>query len=392
MERWQQEGLHCHIADGPDADRVDFRCLVEDEMGRYNDLTFAYLDDCKPTHPYHFVQCAHCQAVRSSQFAIYRITPQTGAETYIAIGMSIALSTQFGYEIPKIFLTADVRDVPSLLSGYEVIEAVSTKVRKQRLRKALPVVMQRVQECAWRPRVLPFEVQVPLGSVVAHDETVEKTAQEVEREEELISMFRENDVNSDWNVAEKPSFTSELNALPAKEMRRVMAKFQELVQDPKPDGKVKKQLKHTDPPLYRIRCGEYRIFYTFTYPFISLLALRQRDDDTYKDLPESYYGLQLEPSRRRVWIDGSLSSESLTEEEFKLLQFLAEHAGEVCSREKTVRAVYDEPYFPTLDDHGLDALIERARQKIEDDPRSPRFIETVRGVGHRLNGYIGERS
>ena len=100
-------------------------------------------DACKWAHPYHFVQCAHCQTVQSSQFAIYRITPQTDAETYIAIGMSIALETQFGYDISKIFFTADVHEVPSLLSGYEVIEAVNTKARKQRLRKALPVVMQR---------------------------------------------------------------------------------------------------------------------------------------------------------------------------------------------------------------------------------------------------------
>jgi DNA-binding response OmpR family regulator len=92
-----------------------------------------------------------------------------------------------------------------------------------------------------------------------------------------------------------------------------------------------------------------------------------------------------------VWIDGSLSG-SLTEEEFQLLQFLAEHAGESCSREEMVRVVYNEAYFPALDDHRLDALIERTRQKIEDDPHSPRFIETVGSVGHRLNKYIGERS
>jgi hypothetical protein len=157
MERWQREGLHCHVADGADADRVDFRCVVEDEMGRYNDLSFDYLDACQPTHPYRFVQCVHCQVVRSSQFALYRITPQTDAQTYVAIGMSMALEMQFGYEVPKIFLTGDVREVPSLLSGYEVVEAVNTKGRRQRLRKALPVVVQRVQECEWRPQVLPFE-------------------------------------------------------------------------------------------------------------------------------------------------------------------------------------------------------------------------------------------
>jgi DNA-binding response OmpR family regulator len=39
------------------------------------------------------------------------------------------------------------------------------------------------------------------------------------------------------------------------------------------------------------------------------------------------------------------------------------------------------------DDGRLDALIERTRLQIGDDQRHPRFIETVRGIGHRLNNY-----
>ena len=39
--------------------------------------------------------------------------------------------------------------------------------------------------------------------------------------------------------------------------------IRQLAKDPTPDAKVKKQLKHIDPRLHRIRAGDYRIFYTF---------------------------------------------------------------------------------------------------------------------------------
>jgi hypothetical protein len=101
-------------------------------------------------------------------------------------------------------------------------------------------------------------------------------------------------------------------------------------------------------------------------------------------------GLQLDFSRQQVWIDGTLCAGHLTPKEFQLLRFLAEHAGEICSREETTWAVYGETYDPKSDDARLDALVERTRKSIGDDSRPPRFLETVRGVGHRLKEYLGE--
>jgi superfamily I DNA/RNA helicase/mRNA-degrading endonuclease RelE of RelBE toxin-antitoxin system len=88
---------------------------------------------------------------------------------------------------------------------------------------------------------------------------------------------------SHWLITMKPSFREEWLALPTKEVRQVHEKMKILEQDPTPDAKVKKQLKHIKPRLYRIRCGDYRLFYTFDAPHISLLALRRRDDDTYDE-------------------------------------------------------------------------------------------------------------
>src|SRR5690242_20457496 len=88
---------------------------------------------------------------------------------------------------------------------------------------------------------------------------------------------------SHWLITMKPSFREEWLALPLKEVRQVHEKIKILEQDPTPDAKVKKQLKHINPQLHRIRCGDYRLFYTFDIPHISLLALRRRSDDTYDE-------------------------------------------------------------------------------------------------------------
>jgi transcriptional regulator with XRE-family HTH domain len=162
-----QKTIGCHIADGKDIDRPDFRSLIEDELGRYSDISFDYLDALLPTTGYDFRLCTYCQIVRSTPFAIYRITPETTAETFIAIGMSIALEKQFKCEIPKFIFTTDARSVPSLLTGYEVVEAKTTKERQKRLRKFIPVVMRKVRESMWKPESLPFVEFSPQPSEIS---------------------------------------------------------------------------------------------------------------------------------------------------------------------------------------------------------------------------------
>ena len=102
-------------------------------------------------------------------------------------------------------------------------------------------------------------------------------------------------------------------------------------------------------------------------------------------------GLQLDLARQQVWIDGILQTKHLTVMEFRLLRFLASHSGDICPREETTQAVYGDRYLAKDDAARLDALVERARKSIGDTSRPPRFLETIRGVGHRLNDYVGER-
>src|SRR5258708_36201363 len=98
-------------------------------------------------------------------------------------------------------------------------------------------------------------------------------------------------MSSKWLTTMKPSFREEWSALPPKEVKQIFEKIELLERDPSPDGKVKRQLKHIDPHLHRIRFGDYRIFYTYEAPYISLLALRRRNEDTYdEDLDVEFLG------------------------------------------------------------------------------------------------------
>jgi DNA-binding response OmpR family regulator len=72
----------------------------------------------------------------------------------------------------------------------------------------------------------------------------------------------------------------------------------------------------------------------------------------------------------------------LTTIEFQLLHALAQRAGRVFDREQLLRLLHGsaEEAF----DRSIDVLVSRVRAKIEDDPRNPKLLKTVRGVGYML--------
>jgi DNA-binding response OmpR family regulator len=71
---------------------------------------------------------------------------------------------------------------------------------------------------------------------------------------------------------------------------------------------------------------------------------------------------------------------ALTAYQFDLLVALAERAGRVLSREQLLDAVKGEAFDPF--DRSIDVHVGRLRAAIEDDPRQPRRIITVRGAGY----------
>lgn len=74
----------------------------------------------------------------------------------------------------------------------------------------------------------------------------------------------------------------------------------------------------------------------------------------------------------------------LTYTEFEILQFLAQNPGRVFSKEQIYDVVWKEPYVG--DYNIVMSHISHIREKIEDDPAHPVYIQTVWGVGYKFNG------
>jgi two-component system, OmpR family, response regulator MtrA len=73
----------------------------------------------------------------------------------------------------------------------------------------------------------------------------------------------------------------------------------------------------------------------------------------------------------------------LTATEFKLLLELARRPGQVFTRELLLQRVWNYDYLG--DSRLVDVAVQRLRAKVEDDPKDPQSIKTVRGVGYRFD-------
>jgi len=72
----------------------------------------------------------------------------------------------------------------------------------------------------------------------------------------------------------------------------------------------------------------------------------------------------------------------LTHREFELLHYLADHIGQVMTRENLLQTVWGYDYFGDV--RTVDVTVRRLREKIEDNPSRPAWIITRRGVGYYL--------
>ena len=74
----------------------------------------------------------------------------------------------------------------------------------------------------------------------------------------------------------------------------------------------------------------------------------------------------------------------LTQREYELLKFLASNPGKVFSREALMENVWNyEGYVGDV--RAVDVAVRRLREKVEDDPASPQFVVTRRGLGYLFN-------
>mgnify|MGYP000026152657 FL=1 len=91
-------------------------------------------------------------------------------------------------------------------------------------------------------------------------------------------------------------------------------------------------------------------------------------------------GIKLDIGKHQVTINGEIVSLPL--KEFELLEFLMRNAGRVLTRSQLIDRVWGGDYYG--DTKTLDVHIKRLRAKVEADPANPVLIQTIRGLGYKL--------
>src|SRR3954453_5834485 len=109
-------------------------------------------------------------------------------------------------------------------------------------------------------------------------------------------------------------------------------------------------------------------------------VLRRVDPEPENEPPLEFGSLRIEPSARRVLMDGEECA--LTAREYELLLFLARHPGQAFSRNTLMDRVWGYSFY--TDTSTVTVHIRRLRGKVERDPAHPQHIETVWGIGYRF--------
>lgn len=101
-----------------------------------------------------------------------------------------------------------------------------------------------------------------------------------------------------------------------------------------------------------------------------------------RDQPRlAFDGLTIDSAARSVQVNGA--DVVLTAKEFDLLLFLASHPRQVYNREQLLAQVWGETQY--IDASTVTVHVRRLREKLEQDPAAPRFVQTVWGVGYRFS-------
>ena len=97
-----------------------------------------------------------------------------------------------------------------------------------------------------------------------------------------------------------------------------------------------------------------------------------------------FEGIEIDVAKRSIYRNGQ--ELKLTFIEFEILLLLARNAGMIFSKEQIYDIVWKEPY--SGDYNIVMSHIRNIREKIEDDPSMPAYIQTMWGVGYRFNATV----
>lgn len=103
-----------------------------------------------------------------------------------------------------------------------------------------------------------------------------------------------------------------------------------------------------------------------------------------QDQKLAFDGLTIDIEERTVTT--TAGTFELPPKEFDVLLLCAQHQGKILTKQKIYEAVWGEPYV--YDDNNIMAIISRLRKKIEENPGSPRYIQTVKGIGYRFSREV----
>jgi two-component system KDP operon response regulator KdpE len=112
-------------------------------------------------------------------------------------------------------------------------------------------------------------------------------------------------------------------------------------------------------------------------------AFRHRGDPTVTPAQAtfSYEGLEINFAKRRVTVDGR--EITLTPTEFALLQHLAVNSDKVLTHNMLLQSVWGNEY--SSEKEYLRVFVGRLRRKLEPDPKNPKYIQTIPGVGYQIS-------
>lgn len=112
----------------------------------------------------------------------------------------------------------------------------------------------------------------------------------------------------------------------------------------------------------------------------AVLRRTANTDDATQQKKLSFEGLAIDPVTRLVTVDDR--EQELTVTEFNLLWFMARHPRRVFARDQLLENVWG--FSEYVDPSTVTVHIRRLREKIEEDPSTPRWLVTVWGVGYKF--------
>jgi two-component system KDP operon response regulator KdpE len=112
-------------------------------------------------------------------------------------------------------------------------------------------------------------------------------------------------------------------------------------------------------------------------------AFRHRGDPTVSPAQSSFVsdGMEINFAKRRVSVNGK--EITLTPTEYALLQHLAVNSDKVLTHSMLLQSVWGNEY--SSEKEYLRVFVGRLRRKLEPDPKNPRYIQTIPGVGYHLS-------